>query len=42
MDRVRGGVRAVTLQLASLAVALAIWEGLARGGWVDPLFVPAP
>jgi NitT/TauT family transport system permease protein len=30
------------LQAASLVVVLAAWEGLARAGWVDPLFVPAP
>jgi ABC-type nitrate/sulfonate/bicarbonate transport system permease component len=32
----------VVIQAASLLVALATWEALARGGWVDPLFVPAP
>ncbi|MGH7275458.1 MAG: ABC transporter permease [Candidatus Rokuibacteriota bacterium] len=30
------------LQLASVVVLLAAWEGAARGGLVDPLFVPAP
>jgi ABC-type nitrate/sulfonate/bicarbonate transport system permease component len=30
------------LQLASVFVLLAAWEGAARGGLVDPLFVPAP
>jgi len=34
--------RIVALQVTSLLVALATWEGLARAGWVDPLFVPAP
>jgi len=34
--------RIVLIQVASLAVALATWEGLARAGWIDPLFVPAP
>jgi NitT/TauT family transport system permease protein len=37
-----GTARVVLIQVASLAVALATWEGLARAGWVDPLFVPAP
>jgi NitT/TauT family transport system permease protein len=35
-------VRIAILQGASLVVALATWEALARAGWVDPLFVPAP
>jgi ABC-type nitrate/sulfonate/bicarbonate transport system permease component len=30
------------LQGASLLVLVGIWEGVARAGWVDPLFVPAP
>src|SRR4029077_11398483 len=30
------------LQLASVLVVVAAWEGLARAGWVDALFVPAP
>lgn len=30
------------LQLASVFVLLAAWEGAACGGLVDPLFVPAP
>jgi ABC-type nitrate/sulfonate/bicarbonate transport system permease component len=34
------GVR--LLQLVSVAVALGAWELLARAGWIDPLFVPAP
>ncbi len=34
--------RIVMIQVASLGVALATWEGLARAGWIDPLFVPAP
>jgi NitT/TauT family transport system permease protein len=29
-------------QGVSLAVLLAAWELAVRGGWVDPLFVPAP
>src|SRR3989441_9322786 len=33
-------VRAV--QLLSVAALLLAWEGVARAGWVDPLFVPAP
>jgi NitT/TauT family transport system permease protein len=34
--RVRG------LQAVSMLAILAAWEGAARAGWVDPLFVPAP
>ena len=34
--------RVVVLQAASLVTLLAAWEGVARVGWVDPLFVPAP
>jgi len=34
--------RIVGLQLVSILVALVAWEVAARGGWVDPLFVPAP
>jgi ABC-type nitrate/sulfonate/bicarbonate transport system permease component len=30
------------LQVISIAAVLAVWEGVARLGWVDPLFVPAP
>ena len=30
------------LQLASVLALLAAWEGAARGGLVDPIFVPAP
>lgn len=37
-----GTPRIVLIQVVSLGVALATWEGLARAGWVDPLFVPAP
>ena len=33
-------VRAV--QLLSVTALLLAWEGVARAGWVDPLFVPAP
>ena len=32
----------VLLQLVSVLALLGAWEGLARAGWVDPLFVPAP
>ena len=38
----RGTARIAILQVVSLFVALATWEALARAGWVDPLFVPAP
>ena len=34
--------RAAVLQGASLLALVGIWEGVARAGWVDPLFVPAP
>jgi NitT/TauT family transport system permease protein len=34
--------RIVLIQVASVGAALATWEGLARAGWIDPLFVPAP
>jgi NitT/TauT family transport system permease protein len=34
--------RIATLQAASVLVLLGIWEVVARAGWVDPLFVPAP
>ena len=34
--------RIVTLQVASVLVLLGVWEAVARAGWVDPLFVPAP
>jgi ABC-type nitrate/sulfonate/bicarbonate transport system permease component len=40
MDRVTVRVRVV--QLLSVTAMLAAWEGIARAGWVDPLFVPAP
>src|SRR4030095_10144944 len=30
------------LQLLTVAALLGSWEAAARGGWVDPLFVPAP
>src|SRR5215510_670573 len=33
-------VRAV--QVLSVLALLLVWEGVARAGWVDPLFVPAP
>ena len=37
-----GRRRVVALQAASLLALLGLWEGAARAGWVDPLFVPAP
>jgi NitT/TauT family transport system permease protein len=40
MDQLTLRVRLV--QLASVAALLAAWEGVARAGWLDPLFVPAP
>jgi len=40
MDQLSLGVRFV--QLVSVAALLAAWEGVARAGWLDPLFVPAP
>ena len=40
MDRVTLRVR--VLQVVSVAALLAAWEIVARAGWVDPLFVPAP
>jgi ABC-type nitrate/sulfonate/bicarbonate transport system permease component len=40
MDQLSLRVRFV--QLASVAALLAAWEGVARAGWLDPLFVPAP
>src|SRR2546428_490315 len=30
------------LQLVTVLAALVSWEVVARAGWVDPLFVPAP
>ena len=30
------------LQVASVLTLLGVWEAVARAGWVDPLFVPAP
>jgi NitT/TauT family transport system permease protein len=41
MDRVTRA-RVIGLQALSLLALLAAWEGIARAGWVDPLFVPAP
>jgi ABC-type nitrate/sulfonate/bicarbonate transport system permease component len=38
----RQTARVAVIQAASLLIALATWETLARAGWVDPLFVPAP
>jgi NitT/TauT family transport system permease protein len=34
--------RVAVIQAASVLAALAVWEALARAGWIDPLFVPAP
>ena len=34
--------RVVTLQVTSIVALLGAWELVARMGWVDPLFVPAP
>ena len=34
--------RTALLQAGSLVVLFGLWEGVARAGWVDPLFVPAP
>jgi ABC-type nitrate/sulfonate/bicarbonate transport system permease component len=46
MDRVtsKGGQRArvVVVQAVSVLVVVGAWEAVARAGWVDPLFVPAP
>ena len=35
-------VRVVCLQACTVVALLAAWEAVARLGWVDPLFVPAP
>ncbi|HEY7520951.1 MAG TPA: ABC transporter permease subunit [Methylomirabilota bacterium] len=35
-------LRVRVLQVVSVAALLAAWESVARAGWVDPLFVPAP
>ena len=32
----------MALQAASVLLLLGVWEMVARAGWVDPLFVPAP
>jgi NitT/TauT family transport system permease protein len=32
----------LALQASSVLVLLVAWEAVARAGWVDPLFVPAP
>ncbi len=29
-------------QLGSVVLLVAVWEGVVRAGWADPLFVPAP
>jgi ABC-type nitrate/sulfonate/bicarbonate transport system permease component len=41
MDRM-SRARVVAVQVVSLLAVLAAWEAVARAGWVDPLFVPAP
>jgi ABC-type nitrate/sulfonate/bicarbonate transport system permease component len=40
MDQLSLRVR--LLQVATVAALLVAWEGIARVGWVDPLFVPTP
>lgn len=42
MDRLTSPARIAAIQAASVAALLAAWEVVARAGWVDPLFVPAP
>ena len=34
--------RPLTRQLLGLVIFLAIWEGAAHAGWLNPLYVPAP
>jgi ABC-type nitrate/sulfonate/bicarbonate transport system permease component len=34
--------RVLCLQAAGVLSLVAVWETVARAGWVDPLFVPAP
>ncbi len=41
MDPVSSG-RIRALQAGTVLAILAVWELVARAGWVDPLFVPAP
>src|SRR5207249_11591168 len=36
------GMRVRILQIVTVIAALGVWEVVARMGWVDPLFVPAP
>ena len=38
----RESVRVRLLQVGSIVLLLGAWEAVARGGWVDSLFVPAP
>lgn len=40
--QVQDRARVAALQVASIGAMLLAWEGIVRGGWVDPLFVPAP
>ena len=42
MDPATINTRVRALQLVTVLLSLAAWETAARGGWVDPLFVPAP
>jgi len=35
-------IRVRVLQLVTVLAAVVSWEVVARAGWVDPLFVPAP
>src|SRR5439155_236328 len=44
MDRVamKETLRVRAVQGLSVTALLLAWEGVARAGWVDPLFVPAP
>jgi ABC-type nitrate/sulfonate/bicarbonate transport system permease component len=39
---VKETLRVRAVQALSVLVLLLAWEGVARVGWVDPLFVPAP
>jgi ABC-type nitrate/sulfonate/bicarbonate transport system permease component len=38
----RESVRVRIVQVLSIGALVLAWEGVARAGWVDPLFVPAP
>jgi ABC-type nitrate/sulfonate/bicarbonate transport system permease component len=41
-SRLSERARVRLLQAGSVLAVLALWEGVARAGWVDPLFVPTP